>query len=116
MGSGVVATVERSRLLRHVRVTIMTSLLLSILTFEQARLIPADSSLCEACRTAHEANQPHNALSIDYQRWFLDRQSDRAEPARLPTWSDASAHCDPQTQVQWRELLRRCGLDETVVD
>ena len=60
---------------------------------------------CEQCAVAHRPDQPHNARSVLYQYKFYD------EHGRWPNWKDAMAHCAPNVQQAWRDLLEKAGVD-----
>lgn len=73
------------------------------------RMLPGPPGTCEWCHVEHDAGQPHNQQSLPYQMKF------HAVNGRWPTWTDAMAHCDPETQRAWRTHLRTVmaenGLD-----
>jgi len=71
-------------------------------------MLPPSGDVCQACGTDHAWNQPHNQQSLCYQMQF------HATHGRYPTWSDAMAHCAPETQAPWRthlvEGMRAMGM------
>lgn len=67
------------------------------------KILPPRPGLCQECATAHDSDQPHNALSLHYQYAF------RAKHERWPTWKDAIAHCKPLTRDLWERELRVGG-------
>lgn len=62
-------------------------------------LMPPKPDTCPICATEHSPEQPHNKQSLYYQYRFYGVRG------RWPTWADAVAHCDPETQRLWREVL-----------
>ncbi len=64
---------------------------------------PEDPEACRSCGRRHDADQPHDALSLHYQYGF------RAEHGRWPTWKDAVAHCAEPVRVAWEAELRVLG-------
>lgn len=62
-------------------------------------LLPPDPSLCQECAADHGPADPHNQQSLYYRMKF------QAENGRMPTWSDAMAHCSPSMQSVWRRTL-----------
>lgn len=60
---------------------------------------------CAECGCPHEADEPHDALSLHYQYSFYGREG------RWPDWNDAMAHCDEQTRRAWAEALEEAGVD-----
>lgn len=72
----------------------------------QAGIVPPHPDACQVCgtRPAHLPTEPHNALSLYYQYTFY------GEHGRWPTWKDAVAHCDPNTQATWEAELRSRGV------
>jgi hypothetical protein len=55
---------------------------------------------CPECGKIHDATQPHNAQSLFYQYSFYGKHG------RWPTWADAIAHCDADTQALWKAALK----------
>jgi hypothetical protein len=68
-------------------------------------LLPPDLSKCQQCAIKHAVDQPHNATTLYYGYFFY------REHGRSPTWADAIAHCDDQTQAVWTEHLASIGID-----
>jgi hypothetical protein len=64
------------------------------------RLLPPAPHLCQQCAVEHSAAEPHNRDSLYYQFWFAAHNH-----GRNPTWTNAMAHCHPQTRALWREKL-----------
>lgn len=62
-------------------------------------LLPPKEGVCPICASDHSPNEPHNAQSLYYQYRF------HAVRCRWPTWADAIAHCDTETQSLWRAAL-----------
>jgi hypothetical protein len=58
-------------------------------------LLPPAPGSCEVCAGDHAAEEPHDADSL---YWAFKAQ---AEGLPSPTWSDAIAHCDEDTQACW---------------
>lgn len=73
------------------------------------RMLPAPPGACEWCYTKHNPEDPHNQESLSYQMKFY------AINGRYPTWTDAMAHCAPETQEAWKtsiiETLTSHGMD-----
>lgn len=69
-------------------------------------LMPIDTSdgKCSQCAVIHHPDSPHDQQSLAYQYSFY------AEHDRWPTWSDAMAHCTPETRAVWTEALREKGV------
>ena len=68
-------------------------------------LLPPPPDVCSQCARYHEPDEPHDQQSIYWQYAFL------AEHDRWPTWNDAMAHCTPEVQARWREVLREHGVE-----
>jgi len=68
-------------------------------------LMPVPPDVCQQCGRDHEPDEPHDRQSLYYQYAFY------AEHERWPTWKDALAHCDAETQQRWREALRAHGIE-----
>lgn len=68
-------------------------------------LKPPPETACQTCghNPAHQPDEPHNKQSFYYQYAFY------GEHKRWPTWKDAMAHCDPETQQKWEQQLRQMG-------
>lgn len=62
-------------------------------------LLPPKEGTCAACAVEHRDDQPHNQQSLYYQYRFYGLRG------RWPTWADAIAHCDRETQSMWRRAL-----------
>ena len=60
--------------------------------------------LCNICNGRHPESLPHSAGTPEYQAWF------QKEHGRLPTWSDAIAHCSPQAKEFALQWLTRVGI------
>jgi hypothetical protein len=70
-------------------------------------LFPPAPDKCQVCAAEHEPEQPHNQQSVFYQVQFHIKHK------RFPCWSDAIAHCAPETQKLWkRELIKRGAWSE----
>jgi hypothetical protein len=73
------------------------------------RMLPGPPGTCAFCHTAHDPGQPHNQQSLPYQMKF------HAIHKRWPTWTDAMAHCTPETKAAWRkqlvELMDKNGME-----
>jgi hypothetical protein len=67
-------------------------------------LLPPAPDRCQQCAADHEPLEPHDQRSLYYRVWF-ERQRGRA-----PTWDDAMAHCPPEVQAAWKEMLAELGL------
>lgn len=68
-------------------------------------MLPPSPDVCSQCACDHEPEIPHNQQSLHYQYAFY------AEHDRWPTWADAMAHCDEETQRSWRAALRGHGVE-----
>lgn len=66
-------------------------------------LLPCKQGVCQECAVDHPPEVPHNQESLYYQYKFW------GEHGRWPTWKDAIAHCDEDTQRFWKEELTRAG-------
>lgn len=64
-------------------------------------MLPPAGDVCQECATQHDLFAPHNQQSLYYQMQF------NAKHGRFPTWTDAMAHCGPDTRAFWREELVR---------
>lgn len=71
---------------------------------EDIVLIPPRKGSCKECADFHAPETPHNRDSLYYQMKF------RQKNGRYPTWADAIAHCDKETQAQWIEELKKRGI------
>ena len=69
------------------------------------KLMSKPATACQVCGhdPAHPPEAPHNVQSLYYQYAFY------GEHGRWPTWKDAMAHCDPETQRLWEQALREEG-------
>jgi hypothetical protein len=63
---------------------------------------PPREGLCLVCAIRHDYDSPHS-ISAFYRHRFYARHS------RQPTWSDAVAHCDKETQELWKTALGYIG-------
>lgn len=68
-------------------------------------LLPPAPEKCQCCAIVHAPEQPHDATSLFYAFWFHEQHG------RSPTWNDAIAHCDAQTQAFWVKYLTKIGID-----
>jgi hypothetical protein len=68
-------------------------------------LMPAPPGVCSQCARDHEPELPHDQQSLHWQYTFY------AEHDRWPTWADAMAHCDEETQRLWTAALREHGVE-----
>lgn len=68
------------------------------------RLLPPSPEKCQECAVQHDPKQPHNAQSMFYQVKF------NMQHHRAPTWLDAMAHCDAETQAHWKRELAARGV------
>jgi len=68
-------------------------------------LMPLGPEVCQQCGRDHEPDAPHDAWSLYFQYSFY------AEYDRWPTWADAMAHCDEETQQRWTHALRAHGVE-----
>ena len=68
-------------------------------------MLPPAPHLCQICAVKHDEDQPHNAQSFYYQYWFASQNK------RLPTWSDAMAHCSDEVKAPWLAQFRACGIN-----
>lgn len=55
---------------------------------------------CPECDGLHPTTEPHNQLSRRYRKAFVQTHG------RLPSWTDAMAHCTPDVQRKWKRALR----------
>lgn len=73
------------------------------------RMLPVKPGTCEWCAVAHPPGDPHNKDSLVYQMKF------NAINGRWPTWTDAMAHCTPETREHWKkgllEILKKNDLE-----
>lgn len=67
-------------------------------------VLPPPPGVCVECARDHEPEQPHDAQSLHYQVKFM------TDTGREPTWGDAMAHCDPDTQAAWTRALNERGV------
>jgi len=67
-------------------------------------LLPCKPGICQLCAVDHPPEMPHNQQSLYYQYHFFSLNN------RWPTWEDAMAHCDDETQGLWRIALRAKGV------
>lgn len=82
-----------------------------VLSFaEHGHLLPPPEGVCPQCAVDHAAGEPHNAVSLHYQYWFLRQRG------RWPNWADAMAHCEPEVQEAWRHHLRLAGVGESQLE
>jgi hypothetical protein len=73
---------------------------------KQFRLLPiTDPRLCKECGREHTPDQPHDKQRLHYQYHFYFANG------RWPTWKDAMAHCDEETQTAWTVMLRDRGVE-----
>lgn len=72
-------------------------------------LLPPPPEACQICAVQHRPEDPHNQQSIYYRLTF------HAQHGRMPTWSDAMAHCAPAMRDLWRRhlitVMKRANLD-----
>lgn len=66
-------------------------------------LLPPAPDTCPICATDHTPDQPHNGQSLYYMYRFYGIRG------RWPTWADAVAHCDWDTQEAWKAHLMELG-------
>lgn len=57
--------------------------------------------LCQECGLGHKPGEPHDPESLHYQLHFHTRNG------RLPTWTDAMAHCLPDVRQVFGKLIVR---------
>ena len=69
------------------------------------KLMPCAKDVCQECAVDHDPRQPHNKQSLYYLYKFY------GENGRWPTWKDAMAHCDKETQDRWKYELTARGAD-----
>lgn len=69
----------------------------------ELQLLPPAPHLCQECAVEHDADEPHNALSLYYQIKFYK------DNGRWPTWKDALAHCNEEVQTAWTRMLMDRG-------
>lgn len=65
------------------------------------RLLPCKPGVCHECAVDHRPAEAHNKDSLYYQYKF------HGEHGRWPTWKDAVAHLDAETQAMWEDELRK---------
>jgi hypothetical protein len=63
------------------------------------KILKPGEEMCQTCGVRHEENEPHDANSL---YWNLHNEL-RNLPE--PTWSDAIAHCDQDTQKHWAHYI-----------
>jgi hypothetical protein len=68
------------------------------------KLAPVQEGHCPQCDTVHDTWDAHDQTSSYYQLWFFDAYG------RLPTWTDAMAHCSEEIRRFWTALLQGQGL------
>lgn len=68
-------------------------------------IMPPSPGKCPVCAAEHDPNTPHDAQSLYYRMKFLQKKG------RFPSWKDAMAHCDGETQRVWGEALKARGID-----
>lgn len=82
-----------------------------VIKFADWNLLPPASDACQICAREHPPEDPHNQQSLHYQYWFRLREARAGREERWPTWADAMAHCDSQTQAMWRTALEERGVE-----
>lgn len=65
------------------------------------QILPGPPGTCPRCAAEHEPHEPHNRDSLYYIFNFHE------ENGRVPTWSDAMAHCDKVMQDLFKSELRK---------
>lgn len=70
-----------------------------------AILLPAPPGTCPDCARPHDPALPHDQQSLHWQYRFYGRN------LRWPTWTDAMAHCAPETQDAWTQALAEHGIE-----
>lgn len=68
-------------------------------------LLPPKKGFCQYCGVDHPPEQPHDAVSLFYQLWFMKTYR------REATWADAMAHCSDEVKRSWTEQLENLGID-----
>lgn len=66
---------------------------------KEFHLLSPAADKCQICAVDHELDQPHDQQSLFYQTQFHMKHK------RFPCWSDAIAHCSPETQKLWKQEL-----------
>lgn len=77
---------------------------------EHGSLLPPPEDACQQCAREHPPGDPHDAVSLHYQYWFLRQRG------RWPNWGDALAHCEPEVRDVWRDGLRLAGVAEAELE
>ncbi len=67
-------------------------------------LFPPPADKCQFCAVKHDSEEPHNLESLCYQVGF------HLKHKRFPCWSDAIAHCAPETKKLWKQELVKRGV------
>ena len=67
-------------------------------------LLSPPPDLCQECAIKHDLDEPHNPDSLYYNLWFKQQHD------RVPTWTDAIAHCSPEVKAAWIESLAENGI------
>ncbi len=67
-------------------------------------LLAPPPDVCQKCAVKHDERTPHDNHSLHFQYWFKDQHG------RYPTWADAMAHCDADTQAFWKQELIKLGV------
>ena len=60
---------------------------------------------CSQCGVVHEPDEPHDAQSLHYRYVYY------SEHGRFPIWTDAIAHCAPETRELYAQALREHGVE-----
>jgi len=67
-------------------------------------LLPPAKHLCQECAFEHEPSAPHNLQTLFYGVYF------NLKHGRIPTWSDALAHCSDELRNRWIVELKKKGV------
>jgi hypothetical protein len=67
-------------------------------------LLPPRPDLCQECAIKHEPCEPHSPQSLFYLIKFYRKSG------RVPTWTDAMAHCDEEMKKAWSDALIQRGI------
>lgn len=68
-------------------------------------LMPPPPDHCQECAYPHDPSEPHNPYTLFYKIRFFQAHG------REPTYLDAMAHCDAETQAAWQRELIALGVD-----
>lgn len=72
---------------------------------EKVRITAPVPGSCPMCATFHGNDEPHDLGSLYYQNKFYKIYR------RFPTWADALWHCSASVKAEWKEKLKKSGIE-----